>query len=171
MMSSVEPIPAVVEWRAITLTFLARSELHKQQCDRDTGILTEQIFGTLATLLPPPQVYSSQLRNTLYTVIRLAVSMSIEMRTQRANYVMLASPRSEYDQNGDPIAGLTFNAKTMNERSGEVISDEELEAKRAAIKIVLFPILVKRGDDYGEGEEQTVVFKTQVLIANPNEVS
>lgn len=171
MMSAVAPTRAVSLWRAITLTFLAKREPHKQQCAQDTESVMVEIYSTLATLLPPPPGYATQLRDSLRNVLRLAVSISIEMRTQRAEYMMLPPLGPEYYHNGDIVAKLTFGASTMNESSGEAISNEELEAERAVVQMVLFPLLVKKGDDYGEGEEEIVVCRAQVLVAKPNGVS
>ena len=56
----------------------------------------------------------------------------------------------------------------MNERSGETTSNDELEARGAIVKVVLFPLVVKKGDDFGEGEDEIVVCPAQVLIAKPN---
>jgi hypothetical protein len=55
----------------------------------------------------------------------------------------------------------------MNERSGETSSNDELEAKGAIVKVVLFPLVVKKGDDFGEGEDEIVVCPAQVLVARP----
>ena len=55
----------------------------------------------------------------------------------------------------------------MNERSGETTSNDELEARGAIVKVVLFPLVVKKGDEFGEGEDEIVVCPAQVLIAKP----
>lgn len=89
------------------------------------------------------------------------------MRTQRAEYIMLPPLQPEYDTNGDLVRKVHFNAALMNERSGEVSSNEELEARAAVVKIVLFPLVVKKGDDSGEGEDEIVVCPAQVLVAGP----
>ena len=36
------------------------------------------------------------------------------------------------------------------------------------VKVVLFPLVVKKGDDVGEGEEELVVCPAQVLVQNDN---
>ena len=97
--------------------------------------------------------------------MRLAVELSIEMRTQRAEYIMLPPLQPEYDTNGDLVAKVTFNSSLMNERSGETTSNDDLEARGAVVKIVLFPLVVKKGDDFGEGEDEIVVCPAQVLVA------
>jgi hypothetical protein len=58
-----------------------------------------------------------------------------------------------------------FNAALMNERSGETTSNEMLEEEQAVVRIVLFPLVVKRGSDEGEGDEEIVVCPAQVLVA------
>ena len=38
----------------------------------------------------------------------------------------------------------------------------------ATVKIVLFPLVVKKGDESGEGEEEIVVCPAQVLVHSEN---
>jgi hypothetical protein len=63
---------------------------------------------------------------------------------------------------------VAFNASLMNERSGQETSNDELEARSAIVKIVLFPLVVKKGDDFGEGDDEIVVCPAQVLVARPS---
>jgi len=35
------------------------------------------------------------------------------------------------------------------------------------VRVVLFPLVVKKGDDRGEGDEEIVVCPAQVLVAKP----
>ena len=138
-----------------------------QQRSQDTEAVVHEIYSTLSTLLPPPSHLQRQVQESLRNVMRLAVELSIEMRTQRAEYIMLPPLQPEYDTNGDLVAKVTFNASLMNERSGETTSNDELEARGAIVKIVLFPLVVKKGDDFGEGEDEIVVCPAQVLVAKP----
>lgn len=163
-LSEVGPPRAVAQWRAITLTLLARREPFMQQRAQDTEAVVHEIYSTLSTLLPPPSHLQRQIQESLRNVMRLAVELSIEMRTQRAEYIMLPPLQPEYDTNGDLIAKVTFNASLMNERSGETTSNDELQARGAIVKIVLFPLVVKKGDDFGEGEDEIVVCPAQVLV-------
>jgi hypothetical protein len=169
MISSVAPTRVVAQWRAITLTFLAKREPFKQQCAQDAESVMEHIYSTLTTLLSPPPDYDTKLRNSFRKVLQLAVSMSIEMRTQRAEYIMLPPLRPEYDVHGDVVAKVIFSAGLMNENSGGAVSNEKLEADGAVVKIVLFPLVVKKGDDHGEGDEEIVVCPAQVLVAKPKD--
>ncbi|KAA8626768.1 Trichoplein multi-domain protein [Pyrenophora tritici-repentis] len=164
-LSEVGPPRAVAQWRAITLTLLARREPFMQQRAQDTEAVVHEIYSTLSTLLPPPSHLQRQIQESLRNVMRLAVELSIEMRTQRAEYIMLPPLQPEYDTKGDLVSKVTFQASTMNERSGETTSNEELEAKGAIVKVVLFPLVVKKGDDFGEGEDEIVVCPAQVLVA------
>jgi hypothetical protein len=166
-LNEVGPTRAVAQWRAITLTLLAKRDAFQQQRSQDTEAVVQEIFGTLAMLLPPPSHLQAQCQESLRNVMRLAVELSIEMRTQRAEYIMLPPLQPEYDTNGDLVAKVTFNASLMNERSGENKSNDELEARGAVVKIVLFPLVVKKGDDFGEGEDEIVVCPAQVLVAKP----
>ena len=81
---------------------------------------------------------------------------------------MLPPLLPEYDTNGDLVHKVHFNASLMNERSGMFSSNGELEQTRAVVKIVLFPLVVKKGDEVGEGEEEIVVCPAQVLVHNDN---
>lgn len=94
----------------------------------------------------------------------MAVELSVQMRTQKPEYVMLPPLKPEYDTNGDLVAKVPFSASLMNERSGEAFSNDDLEARQATVKIVLFPLVVKKGDDNGEGDEEIVVCPAQVLV-------
>lgn len=166
-LTDVGPPRAVAQWRAITLTLLSKREPFQHQRSQDTEAVVQEIFGTLASLLPPPSHLADKIQESLRNVLRLAVDLSIEMRTQRAEYIMLPPLQPEYDTNGDLVRKVYFNSSLMNERSGETTSNEELESNRAVVKIVLFPLVVKKGDDFGEGEDEIVVCPAQVLTAKP----
>lgn len=167
----VGPRRAVHHWRATTLTLLSRSASFQSQRAKDTEAVVQEIFGTLARFLPPPQNLEKQLLDSLRNVMKMAVDLSIEMRTQRAEYTMLPPLRPEYDLSGEVKAKFYFNASLMNERSGESTSNEELEAQRAVVRMVLFPLVVKKGGDAGGGdsadddEDEIVVCPAQVLVA------
>ncbi|EOD50601.1 putative involucrin repeat protein [Neofusicoccum parvum UCRNP2] len=166
-LTDVGPPRAVAQWRAITLTLLSKREHFERQRTQDTEAVVQEIYSTLTSLLPPPSHLADKIQESLRNVLRLAVNLSIEMRTQRSEYIMLPPLQPEYDTNGDLVRKVYFNAALMNERSGETTSNEELEAARAVVKIVLFPLVVKKGDDLGEGEDEIVVCPAQVLTAKP----
>ncbi|KAL4997719.1 hypothetical protein BDV10DRAFT_194899 [Aspergillus recurvatus] len=163
----VGPRNAIHRWRATTLTLLSRRQAFAKQRDSDTEAVALEIFDTLSRLLPPPTHVESQLLDSLRKVLRVAVSLSIEMRTQLAEYIMLPPLQPEYDTNGDLARQVFFNASLMNERSGETTSNEELQAQNAVVRVVLFPLVVKKGNDAGEGEDEVVVCPAQVLVARP----
>jgi len=167
-LAEVGPPRAVAQWRATTLTLLAKRPMFSEQCDRDTQAVAMEIFDLLCALLPPPSGTKDQLSTSLLKVIHIAVDLSIEMRTQRSEYIMLPPLLPEYDQNGDLMHKVHFNASLMNERSGMFSSNEELEHSRSVVKIVLFPLVVKKGDEVGEGDEEIVVCPAQVLVQNDN---
>ena len=168
VLAEVGPPRAVAQWRATTLTLLAKRPAFAEQRDLDTEAVANEAFGLLCSLLPPPSNAEQQLLSSLQKVIGIAVDLSIEMRTQRAEYIMLPPLQPEYDTNGDLVRKVHFNASLMNERSGMFSSNEELEESRAVVKIVLFPLVVKKGDEVGEGEEEIVVCPAQVLVHNDN---
>lgn len=167
-LNEVGPRRAVHRWRATTLTLLAKRPPFARQRQNDTEAVALEIFETLSRLLPPPAQVETQLLDSLRKVLRVAVDLSIEMRTQLAEYIMLPPQQPEYDINGDLARQVHFNASLMNERSGETTSNEELEAQRATVRVVLFPLVVKKGNDSGEGDDEIVVCPAQVLITRPN---
>ncbi|PPJ51353.1 hypothetical protein CBER1_10054 [Cercospora berteroae] len=164
LLAEVGPPRAVAHWRATTLTLLSKRPQFDAQCALDTEAVAHEIFEILCMLLPPPSSSRSQLQTSLQKVLRIAVDLAIEMRTQRAEYIMLPPLQPEYDTNGDLVRKVYFNSSLMNERSGLFSSNEELAAKHAVVKIVLFPLVVKKGDDVGEGDDEIVVCPAQVLV-------
>ncbi|KAF7906505.1 hypothetical protein EAF00_000784 [Botryotinia globosa] len=167
VLSEVGPPSAVHQWRATTLTLLSKRESFARQKEQDTLAVVHAVLETLTEILPPPSHLEGQIEEQLKRVIKAAVDLSIEMRTQRAEYMMLPPLQPEYDANGDLASKVSFNAALMNERSGDTISNEELEAQRAVVRVVLFPLVVKKGDDLGQGDEEIVVCPAQVLVAKP----
>lgn len=165
LLSEVGPAAAVHQWRATTLTLLSKREAFVQQREQDTLAVVNAILETLTEILPPPSHLEDQIQEQLVRVMKAAVDLSIEMRTQRAEYMMLPPLQPEYDANGDLASKVSFNAALMNERSGDTVSNEELEEASAVVRIVLFPLVVKKGDDSGEGDEEIVVCPAQVLVA------
>ncbi|KAI7286495.1 hypothetical protein KC345_g1196 [Hortaea werneckii] len=166
ILAEVGPPRAVAQWRATTLTLLSKRPDFARQCGMDTEAVAGEIFALLCQLLPPPSNAEQQLFASLQKVIGVAVDLSIEMRTQRSEYIMLPPLQPEYDRNGDLVRKVHFNSSLMNERSGMFGSNQELERDRAVVKIVLFPLVVKKGDELGEGEEEIVVCPAQVLVHN-----
>lgn len=165
--TEVGPPTAVHRWRAMTLTLLSKREAFQGQRANDTEAVVQEIYHTLSKLLPPPHDRENQIQESLRNVMKIAVDLSIEMRTQRAEYIMLPPLHPEYDTNGDLARKVYFNASLMNERSGEITSNEELESQQAVVRMVLFPLVVKKGSDQGEGDEEIVVCPAQVLVAKP----
>ena len=161
----VGPPAAVNKWRATTLTLLSKREAFLASRAQDTEAVVAEIYRTLSIFLPPPSHLVNTIQGSLSRVISLAVDLSIEMRTQCAEYIMLPPLQPEYDTNGDLARKVYFNASLMNERSGDTSSNEELEARRAVVRMVLFPLVVKKGDDEGVGDDEIVVAPAQVLVA------
>ncbi len=184
LLGEVGPPAAVHKWRATTLTLLSRRPAFQTQRTQDTEAVVLEIYHTLAAILPPPSQVEEPILESLRNVTRAAVDLSIEMRTQRAEYMMLPPLQPEYDTNGDLVRKVYFNAALMNNRSGggsgrpttstnnnrtsgdgDEESNEDLEARRAIVRMVLFPLVVKKGDDFGVGDEEIVVCPAQVLVA------
>lgn len=168
MLTDVGPPQAVRQWRAVTLTLLSRRDTFKHQRDQDTEAVVQAIFQTLSRILPPPGNLESQIQSQLRRVLREAVDLSIEMRTQKAEYMMLPPLQPEYDADGELSATVQFNASMMNDRNSKGVANDELEAEGAIVRVVLFPLVVKKGDDEGVGDDEIVVCPAQVIVAGDN---
>lgn len=167
LLTEVGPVQAVRQWRAVTLTLLSRRETFREQRDLDTEAVVQAIFQTLCKILPPPSNLEGQIQSQLRRVMKEAVDLSIEMRTQKAEYMMLPPLQPEYDADGELAATVQFNASMMNERSAKnTASNEDLEEQGAIVRVVLFPLVVKKGDDAGVGDDEIVVCPAQVIIAS-----
>lgn len=172
LLLEVGPPHAVRQWRAVTLTLLSRRESFKTQRDQDTEAVVQAVFQTLCMILPPPSNLEDQIQNQLRKVMREAVDLSVEMRTQRAEYMMLPPLQPEYDANGDLAEPHPFNATLMNERSGDrSVDNDDLQAQGSIVRVVLFPLVVKKGDDDGVGDDEVVVCPAQVIVARPRSSS
>ncbi|KAI0020171.1 hypothetical protein F4780DRAFT_770824 [Xylariomycetidae sp. FL0641] len=167
LLTEVGPPQAVRQWRAVTLTLLSKRPAFGDQRNQDTEAVVQAVLDTLSMILPPPSNLEAQIQSQLRRVMREAVDLSIEMRTQRAEYMMLPPLQPEYDANGELTETVTFNASLMNERSSGLTSNEDLEAQGAVVRCVLFPLVVKKGDDRGVGDDEIVVCPAQVLVARP----
>ncbi|KAI1459094.1 hypothetical protein F4805DRAFT_422571 [Annulohypoxylon moriforme] len=167
LLQEVGPPQAVRQWRAVTLTLLSKRPAFGDQRNQDTEAVVQAIFQTLCMILPPPSNLEAQIQSQLRRVMREAVDLSIEMRTQRAEYMMLPPLQPEYDANGDLARTVSFNAALMNERSGDKKSNDQYETDGAVVRTVLFPLVVKKGDDNGVGDEEIVICPAQVLVAKP----
>ncbi|RDA95933.1 hypothetical protein CP533_5893 [Ophiocordyceps camponoti-saundersi (nom. inval.)] len=170
LLSDVGPAQAVRQWRSVTLTLLSRRDGFHGQRDLDTEAVVQAIYKTLSRVLPPPLNLEAQVQSQLRRVVREAVDLSIEMRTQRSEYVMLPPSQPEYDAEGKP-SSFPFDATTMTVSAGAGTAaddDEEklLQDRAAAVRLVLFPLVVKRGDDQGLGDENIVISPAQVLVAS-----
>ncbi|KAI4276609.1 MAG: hypothetical protein L6R38_005619, partial [Xanthoria sp. 2 TBL-2021] len=141
---------AIHKWRATTLHLLSKRDAFMKQRETDTEAVMQTIYSTLATILPPPSHLVPQIQSSLNKVLSLAVDLSIEMRTQRFEYVMLPPLQPEYDTNGDLARKVYFNAALMNERGssssadgagGGGVANEELERREAVVRMVLFPLV------------------------------
>jgi hypothetical protein len=165
----VGPPQAVRQWRAVTLTLLSRRPSFKKQREQDTEAVVQAILDALGKILPPPSNLEDQIQTQLKRVVREAVGLAIEMRCQRAEYMMLPPLQPEYDDTGELAETVQFNAALMNERSGDSsLSNEDLEEAGATVRVVLFPLVVRKGDENGVGEDEIVVCPAQVLVAKPS---
>ena len=168
-LADVGPPHAVRQWRAVTLTLLSRRPSFRRQRDQDTEAVVQAVLAALSALLPPPSHLEEQVQTQLRRVVREAVALAIEMRCQRAEYMMLPPLQPEYDAAGDLAETVAFNAALMNEASpNPPASNEELEAAGATVRVVLFPLVLRKGDDHGHGDDEIVVTPAQVLVSRPH---
>ncbi|KAK4681458.1 hypothetical protein QC764_107530 [Podospora pseudoanserina] len=138
----VGPPHAVRQWRAVTLTLLSRRPGFKRQRDQDTEAVVQAILDTLAKILPPPSNLEDQIQAQLRRVVREAVGLAIEMRCQRAEYIMLPPLQPEYDDAGELVEDVKFNAALMNDGGQSNLTNEELESTAATVRVVLFPLVL-----------------------------
>jgi hypothetical protein len=152
--------PATIHaWRAITLGLLSKGPSFQTQRERDALAVAEAILNTLSQILPPPSNLEDHLWATFRRVVNDAVDLSILMRTQLADYLMLPSPQPAYDDTGELVEMVTFNAALMAQPGGEREA-VDLEREGALVSVVLFPLVLKKGDD----DDEVVVFPAQVLV-------
>jgi len=158
---------AVHQWRATTLTLLSQRPAFREKIIKDTRAVTDEILRHLRFILPPPPQYDSQAITTLTQIIAHAVELSLEMRTQRAEYVMRRAPGLEYDDNGEISKVVAFDANTMHALNLDDLhaTDAILAGEKATVKMVLCPLIIRRGNEYGEHYEQEVVVQRMQVLA------
>ncbi|GLB04923.1 hypothetical protein AtubIFM57258_010949 [Aspergillus tubingensis] len=163
------PQEAVHRWRATTLTLLSQDTELKQQQERDIQAISITIIDTLMSILSERSPYKPRLREELEEVLRLAVQLSVEMRTQLADYIMLPPLQPEYDSQGNLTSQISFNASLMHDESGVYASDEQAQSEQAIVRSVLFPLVVKKGDDDGKGDDEVVVYPARVVVSDTSD--
>ncbi|KMU75548.1 hypothetical protein CISG_04951 [Coccidioides immitis RMSCC 3703] len=105
----VGPPAAVQRWRATTLSLLSKRRSFQEQRALDTEAVVQEIYRTLSKLLPPPQELEKSILDSLRKVMRAAVNLSIEMRTQKAEYIMLPPLRPDGAERPPPMKNLRSN--------------------------------------------------------------
>ncbi|KAF8455782.1 hypothetical protein BDZ91DRAFT_627535, partial [Kalaharituber pfeilii] len=163
---------AVNLWRANTLTLLSQRATFQDNRTAETGVVVKEIVKVLSGVLPQPTQLAANLVDELRAIVVAAVQLSIEMRTQRAQYMVPPPPKPVYDNNGDNVSRVPFSTETMLNRdaAGAGVTDEELEREKALVKMVVFPMVVRIGTQEGDGyDEEKVVAKMSVLVNRPGE--
>ncbi|KAF3941533.1 hypothetical protein ABW19_dt0203610 [Dactylella cylindrospora] len=159
-LNEVGPPAAVHMWRATTLQLLSQRRAFRASLPAATEPVVQEIYRSLRSLLPPPFHLEQQVVDSLRNVINLAVTLSIDMRTQRAEYFMWEAPDNSI---GQPIE---FVALRMNNRGNEGLTNDQLEQMGAIVRVVLFPLVTKRGDENGDNYDvETVIAPMQVLVS------
>ncbi|KAK0721450.1 hypothetical protein B0T21DRAFT_373642 [Apiosordaria backusii] len=165
LLSDVGPTAAVRAWRATTLTLLSRRPSFQKQRDMDTLAVAQAIFDALSKILPPPSNLEAQIRTELGRVVGLAVELSILMRTQPAELMMLPPLQPAYDSAGELVETINFRSELMSQPSSKRETEGDLDG--AVVRVVLFPLVVQKGNLEGDGDDEVVVFPAQVLV-QPN---
>lgn len=161
MLAEVGATTAVNQWRATTLTLLSQRSSFRSLLTSTTETTLAEMMTHLNHLLPPPPQHAPALISSLRTLLTHAVTLAIEMRTQRAEYVMRRPPIPIYDDHGEVSNTVFFSAEEMN----AVNAASPSEALLSTVKCVLFPLVIRRGNEYGEEYEvEHVVFPMQVLV-------
>lgn len=150
------------------MTILSARPTFETKRAADAEEIVNTILHLLNYLLPPPSQYTVLALASLRNLVQDAVQLAIEMRTQRAEYVMKRPPRPEYDDNGDVTNTVPFRASIMQNRGTEPASGQELEAEGATVKMILFPQVIRRGNEHGENyDTEVTVLPMQVLVNRP----
>jgi hypothetical protein len=161
-LAEVLPTHTINQWRAVTLAALSKRPDFQAQREADTEAVVGEIFGILVKVLPPPHNLEARIRASLQDVVKTAVDISIEMRTQTHEYIMRPPQQPDYDTNGDLVRKVYFDALLMNEGSGMAVSNGELEAQKAVVRMVLFPLVVKKQHDCSD----FLICRMQVLVSD-----
>ncbi|KAI5783084.1 hypothetical protein FPQ18DRAFT_248072, partial [Pyronema domesticum] len=158
---------AVHQWRATTLTLLSQRETFRSRLTHEIENVLSDIMKHLNYLLPPPPQHMPTALSSLRSLLKRAVTLAIEMRTQRAEYVMVRAPLPEYNDAGEVANLVPFKAEQMCCYGGDgLMSDYDLEKDLAHVKLVLFPRIVRRGNEYGEEYDSEVVVSKMVCLVN-----
>ncbi|KAI9928489.1 hypothetical protein MW887_002534 [Aspergillus wentii] len=168
-LGTIAPPKTTHHWRAVILALSSHTSSFTHQVQSDTEAVAHEIFRTLCPILPPPTEVELQLLESLCEVIQAAAKLAIEMRTQLAEYIVLPPLQPKFDDKGNLVSQIFFNATLMNESSGGSKSNEDLEAQRAVVQLVLFPLVVKKGNDLGEGDDEIILYPAQVLVKGSTE--
>lgn len=151
----------VLRWRATVLKMLCKHpDLEKQQ-EISMTVLAENILQTLSRVLPPPEEARMELFDLLCVVLKIAIKISIQMRTQVDEHLVLPPLQPEFDERGNVASQVFFNSALMNERKRpSAISNYDLEKQKAVVSVVLFPLVVKKRVN----DDEVVVYSAQVLV-------
>jgi hypothetical protein len=139
-----------------------------QHVKADIDPVVHEILRVLSACLRPPNNLREGYQDELKVILEEAVELSHKMRTQWADHIILAPFRPEYDENGDLVQKIYFSAGVMNHACiGPKRSNKELERQKAIVSMVLFPLVVKKGNDNGSGQHvEVVIFPAKVLVGS-----
>ena len=150
------------------MTLLSQRSSFRSRLTAETEYVVTDIMRHLNFLLPPPPNHTGAAVVSLRVLLSRAVTLAIEMRTQRAEYVMLRAPRPEYDDHGEVSNTVFFDSARMHSLGTDSLTDLDLEHENANVKLVLFPLIIRRGNEFGEDyHREEVVSKMAVLVNRP----
>ncbi|KAI5785782.1 hypothetical protein EDC01DRAFT_600985, partial [Geopyxis carbonaria] len=162
--------PATVQqWRATTLNILSRRPSFRSQVTQKIVPAVEDIMGKLKGLLRPPENDILQIKKSLQPILTHAVDLAIEMRTHRAEYLMIKPPCAVRDTQGKVISNtIGFSSIRMQAVNAPTFTGADLEREGASIAIVLFPLVIRRGNEFGEDyDSETIIKHMQVFVNIP----
>ncbi|KAI5307271.1 hypothetical protein KEM56_001324 [Ascosphaera pollenicola] len=162
----VGPRRAVQKWRSITLSILVKHVAFEKQRKEAIDSTAQDIYHTLSRLLPPPADKQATIIESLKALVRVAVDIATEMRLQRAEYAMLRPFQQKLDETGQVADKYYFDASIMNDASPDkTLTNDQLEQEQAVVRLVLFPMIVKKTNDDGDEDDEVVISPAQVLVA------
>ncbi|KAI9703753.1 MAG: hypothetical protein M1836_007523 [Candelina mexicana] len=149
LISGHAPQSEVSEWRSQTLTLLSSNPKILADSAQATQVITRKIDSLTSPFSEIPQ--DSNRTSHLHQIVQTASNLAFEVAKQRPQYTLKLER-----------VGSSFSAISME----DVLQDSKGEQLHGrAIKVVVFPAVIKWGDEDGENyERSTVVSKAQVLV-------
>ncbi|KAK6363532.1 hypothetical protein TWF730_000963 [Orbilia blumenaviensis] len=160
--TSSAPANAINNWRSETFFLLEKSDDFSSQRKAAVSIISDKIEQLTYPLAATKQTFQGDPARYKFLegVVKKAADLALALGKQRANFQVLSEP-----------AGCEFGHATMDDVSQQtdVITSADgatthpLEGR--PIKATVFPLLLKYGNESGEGYDQiTILSKAKVLV-------